>query len=66
MQRVAAADAATQLHAVREAMVKAFHDGYFAAALFVVIALAASFLIHDQDAAASMVPVRKDGAPAAH
>jgi EmrB/QacA subfamily drug resistance transporter len=49
------ADAATQAGAVQEAIVRAFHDSYFVAAIFCLIALGATFLIHDEDAAASMV-----------
>ena len=53
------ADAATRDTAIQDAMVKAFHDGYLAATLFALIAFAASFLIHDEDAAASMAPVQQ-------
>jgi hypothetical protein len=43
--------------------VKAFHDGFLAAAIFGLIAFVASFLIHDEDAAASMAPRDPNAAP---
>jgi len=65
MANVGSSDAAAQAHAVQNALVKAFHDGYIAAAIFALIAFAAAFLIHDEDAAASMAPrIPGEGQPA--
>jgi MFS family permease len=41
--------------AVQEATLKGYHAAYFAGVVFALIGLAACFLIHDEDAAASMV-----------
>jgi EmrB/QacA subfamily drug resistance transporter len=43
-------------------LVSAFHDAFFAAVILALVALAASFLIHDEDAAASMAPPKREGA----
>jgi EmrB/QacA subfamily drug resistance transporter len=51
------ADAAARNLAIQQATVDAFHDAFLAATIFGLIAFAASFLIHDEDAAASMAPV---------
>jgi MFS family permease len=40
--------------AVQEATLKGYHAAYFAGVVFALIGLAACFLIHDEDAAASM------------
>jgi hypothetical protein len=42
--------------AIEQAHLDGFHDAYFAGVIFAVIGFAATFLIHDEDAAASMVP----------
>jgi EmrB/QacA subfamily drug resistance transporter len=57
------ADAVTRSQALQNALVKAFHDGFLAAAIFGLIAFVASFLIHDEDAAASMAPRDPNAAP---
>ena len=48
---------------VQHALVRGFHDGFIAAAILAAIALAATFLIHDEDAAASMRPASGTAAP---
>ncbi len=67
LARLGEVDAGTRVQAVQDATVAAFHDGYLAAVGFALIALAASFLIHDEDAAASMVQpgAAETGQPAA-
>jgi EmrB/QacA subfamily drug resistance transporter len=42
-------------HAIKQAHLDGFHDAFFVGAVFAVIGLAACFLVHDEDAAASMV-----------
>jgi EmrB/QacA subfamily drug resistance transporter len=59
------APAALVQHTQAEALTRAFHDGYIAAFAISVIAFFATFLIHDQDAAAAMAPrgeVREEAA----
>jgi MFS family permease len=43
-------------NAIQNARLDGYHDAYFAGVVFAVIGFAASFLIHDEDAAASMAP----------
>ncbi|MGI8475779.1 MAG: MDR family MFS transporter [Thermomicrobiales bacterium] len=52
-----AGDATTRAGAVQSATLNAFHDGFATAASLSLIALVASFLIRDEDAAASMAVV---------
>lgn len=54
--RLAGSDAAVIASGMRDALVGAFHDGYLAAVIFSLIAFLATFLVHDEDAAASMAP----------
>jgi EmrB/QacA subfamily drug resistance transporter len=42
--------------AIQQARVDGFHDAYFVGVIFALIGFAATFLIHDEDAAASMAP----------
>jgi hypothetical protein len=52
--RLGNADATARAHAVRHATVGAFHAGCLAAVALTLVALAATLLIRDEDAAATM------------
>jgi EmrB/QacA subfamily drug resistance transporter len=59
-------DPAAIANATRHAGLGAFHDGYIAAMIISVIAFFATFLIHDEDAAAAMAPKTSEEAAVAH
>jgi len=59
-------DPVAQAHAKANASMAAFHDAYLAVLVIALLAFVATFLIHDEDAAASMVPKTPGDAPAVH
>lgn len=63
LTKLQSTDPAAQASAVQDALVKAFHDGFIAAAVLAAIALVATFLVHDEDAAASMRPAGSTATP---
>jgi MFS family permease len=52
--------------ALQQAGLDGFHDAYFAAVVIAAIGCAATLLIHDEDAAASMVSAEAEAAAPAH
>jgi EmrB/QacA subfamily drug resistance transporter len=52
--------------ALQQAGLDGFHDAFFAAVVIAAIGCAAAFLIHDEDAAPSMVSTEQAAAAAAH